>query len=110
MTYLQRCLVVTWLVPRETAAVSAPHVLGDNGQSGTSLRCRFTDHDEATYYIGWGACVFSCNGLMPSALLEAGGGTNTEIRLCQYTKLTLEKNISFSRRRSRYAGDPPMMI
>jgi len=63
VVYLQCCLIVTWLVPCETAAVSA-HIL-----------C--TQYNHAPYYIIilfeviylYGACVFSCN-LPPTLLVE----------------------------------------
>ena len=56
VVYWQRCLPVAWLVPRETAAVSAP------------VLC--TPFSHAPFHSKphrCGACVFSCN--VPLALL-----------------------------------------
>ena len=73
--WLQRCLVVTWLVPRETAAVSA-HVL-----------CRLYNHArvysvtlfEATLHRMCTACVFSCN--QPPTLLAEWPGKRVNVLL-----------------------------
>ena len=60
MVYLLSCLVVTWLVPRETAAVSARFVLCTI-QSCTRSRQSTQSHKRRV-----AAYVFSCN--LPSAL------------------------------------------
>ena len=63
VVYLQRCLVVTQLVPRETAAVSA-HVV-----------CTPYSHAPRSYSKSHmqGACVFNCN--LPPAFLAKWPGS-----------------------------------
>ena len=63
VVYLQRCLVVTWLVPCKTAAISAHSVYTIQPCTVTSLHAK-----PHTY----GACVFSCN--QPPALLAEWQG------------------------------------
>ena len=96
--YLQRCLIVTWMVPHETAAVSA-HVLCTPYNHAP---CHVTTMHHVTLLHAkpymYGACVFSCN--LPPALLAEWLGSftcycgNTERyrKTSQHREFTLEEN------------------
>ena len=85
VVYLQRCLVVTWLVPRGTAAVSMRSVY-------TIQPCIISHYFMQNHIRIQDACVFSCKDLSPALLAEwpgsftcycgnKGSGTDTEVRV-----------------------------
>ena len=82
MAYLQRCLVVIWLVPRESAAVSARSVY-------TIQACTMSRHFMRSHLRRVHACLavsghlhFWQNDWDLNVLLRYHGvGTDTEIRI-----------------------------
>ena len=99
MVYLQRCLIVTWLVSRETAAISASSVY-------TIQPCTMSRHFMHSYIRKMNAClVVTCHPHFwqnDRDLLRATAvtrGWDVHRNKSQHRKLTLEKK--FSRRSCR---------
>ena len=69
VVYSQCCLVVTWLVPHETAAISAHVLCTSYKQPCTSLQCHFIWSHICSMHTAYESCVFSCN-LPPAPLSE----------------------------------------
>ena len=77
MVYLQRCLIVTWLVPRETAAVSARSVyILSRHFIQRYIRKVYTCLAVTCHLYLW-----QNNRDLLRATALHGGGTDTEIRV-----------------------------